>query len=156
MKIALVGNPNSGKSTLFNQLTGLRQKVANFPGVTVEKKSGLFRLPGGEEVTLIDLPGAYSLYPSSQDERVVLNVLSNPADENFPDALVYIADLTNLEKHLLLLTQVKDLGFPCLLALNMSDMADSEGVVVDEATLSAFLSIPVVTVSGRMGRTWKG
>ncbi len=150
-KIALAGNPNSGKSSIFNQLTGLRQKVANFPGVTVEKKTGKLQLADGEEVMLVDFPGAYSLYPNSEDERVVLNVLANPADENFPDAVVYIADITSLEKHLLLLTQIKDLGLPCLLALNMADSAAQEGIVVDTQQLAAFLQMPVVAVSGRTG-----
>jgi ferrous iron transport protein B len=151
LTIALVGNPNSGKTSVFNQLTGLRQKVANFPGVTVEKKSGKFQLPGGEEITVIDFPGAYSLYPTSHDERLVLNVLTNPADENYPDAIVYIANVTNLDKHLLLLTQIKDLGLPCLLALNMSDMAEKEGVTVDVGMFSALLGMPVVSISGRTG-----
>lgn len=149
--IALAGNPNSGKSSVFNQLTGLRQKVANFPGVTVEKKSGKLLLHGGIEATLIDLPGAYSLYPNSQDEQVVLNVLTNPADENYPDAVVYIADVTNLEKHFLLLTQIIDLGFPCLLALNMSDLAEKEGIRADVKRLTDFLRIPVIPISGRKG-----
>lgn len=149
--IALVGNPNSGKSSLFNQLTGMRQKVANFPGVTVDKKSAKLLLPDNEEVVLVDFPGAYSLYPSSDDERVVLNVLANPDDENYPDAVVYVADVTNLEKHLLLLTQIKDLGLPCLLALNMSDIAEEEGIRVDERRLSKLLQVPVVSVSGRQG-----
>jgi ferrous iron transport protein B len=149
--IALAGNPNSGKSSVFNQLTGLRQKVANFPGVTVEKKTGKLHLPDGEEVTIVDLPGAYSLYPTSGDEQVVLNVLANPADESYPEAVVYIADVTHLEKHLLLLTQIKDLGLPCLLALNMSDVAEKEGIRADVKQLTDFLKIPVVPVSGRMG-----
>jgi len=151
-KIALAGNPNSGKSSIFNQLTGLRQKVANFPGVTVEKKTGKLQLTDGEEVTIVDFPGAYSLYPNSEDERVVLNVLVNPADENFPDAVVYIADITSLEKHLLLLTQIKDLGLPCLLALNMADSAAQEGIVVDTPKLTEFLQMPVIAVSGRTGQ----
>ena len=149
--IALVGNPNSGKSSIFNQLTGLRQKVANFPGVTVEKKSGKFRLPDGEEVSIIDFPGTYSLYPNSEDERVVLNVFTNPDDENYPDAVVFIADVTNLEKHLLLLTQIKDLGIPCVLALNMSDIAEKEGIRADIKLLTSFLKLPIVPVSGRLG-----
>lgn len=150
-KIALVGNPNSGKSSLFNKLTGLRQKVANFPGVTVEVKTGIFTLPNGEEVRLIDLPGAYSLYPNSEDERVVLNVLANPEDENYPDAIIYVADVTHLEKHLLLLTQVHDLGIPCLLALNMLDVAEGEGLKVDLKKLMDFLGMTVMQVSGRRG-----
>lgn len=149
--IALAGNPNSGKSSLFNQLTGLRQKVANFPGVTVEKKSGKMQLPAGEDVMLVDFPGAYSLYPNSEDERVVLNVLANPQDPDFPDAVVYVADLTNLEKHLLLLTQIKDFGLPCLLALNMADTAQQQGISVDEKRLASLLQMPVLTVSGRTG-----
>ncbi|MCC6725448.1 MAG: ferrous iron transport protein B [Saprospiraceae bacterium] len=149
--VALAGNPNSGKSSLFNQLTGLRQKVANFPGVTVEKKSGKLQLADGQEVNLVDFPGAYSLYPNSEDERVVLNVLANPSDENFPDVVVYVADITSLEKHLLLLTQIKDLGIPSLLALNMADVAERSGMVIDIARLSDFLKMPVVAVSGRTG-----
>ncbi len=149
--VALAGNPNSGKSSLFNQLTGLRQKVANFPGVTVEKKSGKLQLPDGEEVTLVDFPGAYSLYPNSEDERVVLNVLANPEDENSPDVVVYVADMTSLEKHLLLLTQIKDLGLPCVLALNMADVAELSGIKADVGRLTDFLQIPVVPVSGRTG-----
>ncbi|MCF8245380.1 MAG: ferrous iron transport protein B [Saprospiraceae bacterium] len=149
--VALAGNPNSGKSSIFNQLTGLRQKVANFPGVTVEKKSGKLQLPDGEEVVLVDFPGAYSLYPNSEDERVVLNVLANPNSENFPDAVVYVADVTGLDKHFLLLTQIKDLGLPCVLALNMADTAEQEGIVVDTQRLSEFLQMPVINVSGRTG-----
>lgn len=129
----------------------MRQKVANFPGVTVEKKTAELRLPDGEAVLLVDFPGAYSLYPSSDDERVVLNVLANPSDEDYPDAVVYVADVTNLEKHLLLLTQIKDLGLPCLLALNMADMAEEEGMAVDENGLSKSLGVPVLLVSGRQG-----
>jgi ferrous iron transport protein B len=149
--IALVGNPNSGKSSLFNHLTGLRQKVANFPGVTVDKKFGTFRLPDGGKVQVIDLPGAYSLYPSSQDELMSLEVLANPADEIYPDAVVYVADVTHLEKHLLLLSQIIDLGFPVILALNMSDLAEKEGIQVDTRQISAYLGVPVVSVSGRQG-----
>ena len=148
--IALAGNPNSGKSSVFNQLTGLRQKVANFPGVTVEKKTGVCRL-GEQEVLLVDLPGAYSLYPNSSDEQVVLNILANPGDENYPDALVYIADQTHLEKHFLLLTQILDLGIPCVLGLNMADMAEKQGMRVDAAGLSRLLNIPVVNFSARLG-----
>ena len=151
MTIAIVGNPNSGKSSIFNKLTGLRQKTGNFPGVTVEKKSGKLALSKGNDITLIDFPGTYSLYPTSSEERIVLNVFTNPNDANYPDAVVYVADVTNLEKHLLLLTQIMDLGLPCLLALNMSDIADKKGIFIDENRLSKFLKIPVITVSGRTG-----
>jgi len=151
-RIALVGNPNSGKSSVFNQLTGLRQKVGNFPGVTVDKKIGKTLLPEGAEITLIDLPGAYSLYPNSQEERIVLNVLSNPEDANHPNAVIYVADATHLEKHLLLLTQIKDLGLPLVLALNMSDLLPKEGIEIDVEVLSKRLGIPVVPISGRYGQ----
>ncbi|MFN7118371.1 MAG: ferrous iron transport protein B, partial [Saprospiraceae bacterium] len=148
---AVVGNPNSGKSSVFNQLTGLRQKTGNFPGVTVEKKSGKVALDKTHEVRLVDLPGTYSFYPTSQDERIVVQTLTNPADENFPDALIYIADINKLEKHLLLFTQVQDLGLPVILALNMSDIAEKEGLQLDIDYLSQQLGVPVVTISGRTG-----
>jgi ferrous iron transport protein B len=149
--IALIGNPNSGKSSVFNQLTGLRQKVGNFPGVTVDKKIGKLRLTTGEDAILLDFPGTYSLYPTSMDERVVLDVFTNPDDPNYPDAVIYLADITNLEKHFLLLTQIKDLGLPMVLALNMSDLAEKQNLKVDDQRLSDFLKMPVVVISGRSG-----
>lgn len=149
--VAITGNPNSGKSSVFNQLTGLRQKVANFPGVTVEKKIGKLSLPGGREITLIDFPGTYSLYPNSEDERVLLQVLSNPSGKDYPDLVVYIADITNLEKHLLLLSQIADLQIPCILVLNMTDLAEGEGLQVNTEVLEQAFGIPVVKVSGRKG-----
>ena len=105
-KIALLGNPNAGKSSLFNHLTGLRQKVGNFPGVTVERKSGLTKLNPNEEVQIIDLPGTYSLYPTSLDERIAVNALIDTNNKDYPDAIIYILDITHLERHLLLLTQL--------------------------------------------------
>lgn len=149
--IALIGNPNSGKSSVFNQLTGLRQKVGNFPGVTVDKKVGTLSLAGGLSATLLDFPGTYSLYPTSLDERVVLEVFTNPEDVNYPDAVVYIADITNLEKHLLLLTQIRDLGLPTILVLNMADLAETQQLRVDDGRLSDFLQMPVVVISSRTG-----
>ncbi len=149
--IALVGNPNSGKSTLFNLLTGLRQKTGNFPGVTVDIKKGRFRLPSGREVELTDLPGAYSLYPTSADERIVASVFSDPSDPNYPDVVVYVADVTHLEKHLLLLTQLLDLDLPILLALNMADAAETIGLKVNTVKLAEKLGIPVVLLSSRTG-----
>lgn len=151
IKIALVGNPNSGKSSVFNLLTGLRQKVGNFPGVTVEKKLGKLNL-GDQEITLIDLPGTYSLYPTSQDERVVAQILCNPADKNYPDAIVYIANVAHLEKHLLLFTQIQDLGVPVLLALNMADVAEQKKIAVDTAKLQNALNTKVLLISGRTGQ----
>ena len=153
---ALVGNPNAGKSSVFNQLTGLRQKVGNFPGVTVEKKTGIVVLKSEDtnssiSVNLIDLPGTYSLYPNSQDERIVLNVLSNPNDESYPDAVIYVADLTNLERHLLLFTQLKDLNIPILLCVNMLDVAAQNGIFFDKNTLSEQLNNQVLSINGRTG-----
>lgn len=150
-KIALIGNPNAGKSSVFNLLTGLRQKVGNFPGVTVDKKLGTAFLRKGFPVTLIDFPGTYSLHPTSQDERVVTNTLTNKNDQNYPDVVLFIADITQLEKHLLLLSQIYDLGIPVLLALNMADTAREENIEIDESTLSIQMGVPVVTISGRTG-----
>jgi len=151
LKIALIGNPNSGKSTVFNQMTGLRQRTGNFPGVTVEAKEGTLRFPGGQEATLFDFPGTYSLYPTASDEKVVASVLTNPADPFFPDMMVYIADVTKLEKHLLLFTQLLDLNLPLLLALNMSDSAAELGIKVNASKLSETFGVPVVPISGRSG-----
>jgi ferrous iron transport protein B len=148
---ALVGNPNAGKSSIFNQLTGLRQKVGNFPGVTVDKKIGTVVLPQGQSVSLIDLPGAYSLYPNAQDERVVLNILANPADAAYPHAVVYVADLTQLERHLLLLTQLKDLGFPLILVINMLDLAEKQHITLNETLLSEWIGLPIILLNGRTG-----
>ncbi|MFN0215260.1 MAG: ferrous iron transport protein B [Saprospiraceae bacterium] len=151
LKIALIGNPNSGKSTVFNQLTGLRQRTGNFPGVTVEVKEGALILPGGSESILFDFPGTYSLYPTASDEKVVASVLTNPADPFFPDALVYVADVTKLEKHLLLFTQLLDLNIPVLLALNFSDSAEELGIKVNASRLSESFDVPVIPISGRTG-----
>jgi ferrous iron transport protein B len=147
--IALVGNPNSGKSSLFNQLTGLRQKVGNFPGVTVDRKVGKLSLSNSEVIQLVDLPGTYSLYPNSQDERIVAATLCDPNREDYPDAIVYVADTTHLEKHLLLFTQLHDLGFPMLLALSMNDIATREGIAVDKEKLSKELGVEVIAFDGR-------
>lgn len=151
LTVGLIGNPNSGKSSVFNRLTGLRQKVGNFPGVTVDKKMGTVSYPGGLTVRYIDFPGTYSLYPTSQDERIVAQVLTHPADEAYPDAVLYVADITRLEKHLLLFTQLRDLGLPLILALNMADQAEREGLTADTDRLSRELGTPVVRVSSRTG-----
>ena len=151
IKIALTGNPNAGKTSVFNLLTGLRQKVGNFPGVTVEKKVGKLDIGNGQLVDLIDFPGTYSLYPNAQDERIVVQTLVNPQDPNYPDAVIYISNINMLEKHFLLFTQLKDLGLPVILALNMIDEADREGLKVDTQLLARKLKIPVVTISGRTG-----
>jgi ferrous iron transport protein B len=151
LKIALIGNPNAGKTSVFNRLTGLNQQVGNFPGVTVDKKMGKMALPNAQEATIIDLPGTYSLYPNSDDERVVLNVLLNEKDALLPEVILYVADATNLERHLILLTQIMDFEIPIVLLLNMNDLASQSGKVVDTHKLSDKLGIPVVSVNGRTG-----
>lgn len=150
-KIALLGNPNAGKSSLFNQLTGLRQKVGNFPGVTVERKSGYARLGAGHEVEVVDLPGTYSLYPTSADERIAVNALIDAHNPDHPQLIIYIADVTNLERHLLLLTQILDLDFPVLVALNMNDIAEQQHLDCDEKQLSREMGVPFIKINGRTG-----
>ena len=151
VKIALVGNPNSGKSSLFNYLTGLNQKIGNFPGVTVEKRSGISTLPGGVIAEVMDLPGIYSLYPRSLDERIVSEILLDHHAPSCPDKIVVIADATNLKRGLLLLTQVIDIGLPTVLALNMMDLVAKAGISYDINALSAELGIPVVPINARKG-----
>ncbi len=149
-KVALIGNPNAGKSSVFNNLTGLRQKVGNFPGVTVDKKTGDFEIEG-KIISVIDLPGTYSLYPNSADERIVLNIITNPKDKSFPDAIVYVADVTQLERHLLLFTQLRDLNIPTILCLNMMDIALEQGISVDTKKLEAFFNTDIVLLNARKG-----
>lgn len=147
--VALIGNPNSGKSSLFNILTGLRQKVGNFPGVTVDKKIGSADLGSNDFVDILDLPGTYSLYPNSSDERIVTEILTNPSNPNFPDAIIYVLDIMNLERHLLLATQLVDLNIPMVIAANMSDVAESEGVKIDTTSLEKKLGVKVIPISCR-------
>jgi ferrous iron transport protein B len=149
LKVALVGNPNTGKSTLFNLLTGLNQKIGNFPGVTVDKKIGIFKLIPGQEAQLIDLPGAYSLYPKSKDEAMVLEVLANTKNDIHPDVVVFIADATNLKRNLFLFSQVADLKLPTIIALNMMDLAKRGGVHIQINKLAQKLGVRVVPISAR-------
>ncbi|MBN2973318.1 ferrous iron transporter B [Roseomonas aeriglobus] len=143
--VALVGNPNAGKSALFNALTGARQKVGNYPGVTVERHTGRLSLNDGRPVELVDLPGTYSLDPSSPDEEVTRDVVyGRQAGERRPDAIVVVADATNLDNHLRFVLQLKQLGLPMVLALNMVDMAARDGMTIDAAALSGELGLPVV------------
>ena len=143
--VALVGNPNCGKTALFNLLTGARQKVANYAGVTVERKVGQVRLANGRLVSVIDLPGTYSLQPATPDEQVTLEVIEGRrAGEGVPDALVAVVDATNLRLNLRLVLELKQLGRPMLVALNMVDMARARGLVVDSAKLAAELGCTVV------------
>ena len=143
--IALVGNPNCGKTALFNLLTGGQQKVANYAGVTVERKEGLVTVHGGKNLRVLDLPGIYSLIPRSQDERITCDVLQGRAwGEKKPDLLVCVLDATNLRRGLRLALTVKRTGLPCIVALNMSDLASQRGLNIDTDALSKELGLPVV------------
>lgn len=151
MKIALLGNPNTGKSSVFNMLSGMRQQVGNFPGVTVDKKIGSISI-SGEEHTLIDFPGTYSIYPRSKDEQVVYDVLTNPNNEDYPDVAVVVADASNLERNLFLFTQVYDLKLPTVLVLNMSDIARKKGLSLDLAALQQFFpNAQICETTARVG-----
>jgi ferrous iron transport protein B len=155
-RLALVGAPNSGKSTLFNGLTGGRAKVANYAGVTVERRSGLFATPAGHEVELIDLPGIYGLSARTLDERIAVDVISGAADQDLkPDALLVLMDAADLRTHLHLALQLKALGKPMLLVLNMIDLANRDGVEIDIAALDKHLGMPVVAscATRKAGRT---
>jgi ferrous iron transport protein B len=151
LTVAMVGNPNTGKSTLFNALTGLRQHVANYPGVTVEMKSGTARL-GEVELRVVDLPGTYSLAPRSPDEMVSVDLLlGHVPGEARPDVIVSIVDATNLERHLYLTTQLFELGVPVVLAVNLVDLARKQGLKIDFARLEKQLGIPVVPIQANRG-----
>ncbi len=142
---ALVGNPNAGKSALFNALTGARQKIANYPGVTVERKAGRLALPGGEAIELTDLPGSYSLHATSPDEEVTRKVIMGEfPGEAAPQVLVVVLDASNLEQHLVFAQEVIALGRPCVVALNMVDLAERDGLVIDPAALEQALGVPVI------------
>ncbi|WP_379552306.1 ferrous iron transport protein B [Qipengyuania sp. DGS5-3] len=142
---ALVGNPNAGKSALFNALTGARQKIANYPGVTVERKAGRMMLPNGEPVELIDLPGAYSFDTASPDEEVTRQVIHGEFEgQAKPDFLILVLDAANLEQHLVFAQEVLALGVPAVIALNMVDLAERDGLTLDPAALSQALGVPVV------------
>lgn len=147
-KIAIVGNPNTGKSTVFNWLTGLNQKVGNFPGVTVDRKSGTLHL-GKESMEVIDLPGTYSIFPRSEEERVVRDLLLNPNDPDFPDVVIYVADQTQWERNLMLFTQLYDLRIPMILVQTMVDMEAKWEM--DQHPIWKDRHIPVIKVNGRNG-----
>ncbi len=148
--IALVGNPNTGKTTLFNLLTGLRAKTANFPGTTLERRLGSLVL-GGRRVEIEDLPGLYGLSAGSSEEKVARDALLGAAGRTRPAAALVVVDQTNLARNLYLTSQVRELGVPVVVALNMTDIAGAEGLHVDSATLSRELGAPVVGVSARTG-----
>ena len=143
--IAVVGNPNAGKSALFNAMTGARQKVGNYPGVTVERHAGRLALPDGRPVELLDLPGTYSLDPSSPDERVTRDVVTGAqAGERLPDAIIVVVDASNLDNHLRFTLQLIALGLPVVVALNMIDLAERDGLTLDSAALARELGVPVI------------
>ncbi|GGG46165.1 ferrous iron transport protein B [Hymenobacter glacieicola] len=150
-RIALVGNPNSGKSSLFNQLTGLNQKVGNFPGVTVDRKTGTSQLTSQHRAEIIDLPGTYSLYPKSLDEKVITDLFYDQTSAQYPDFVVVTADASNLRRNLLLFTQLADMGLPTVLALNMMDVAEQHGVRIDVAALQEELGVPIIPMNARKG-----
>jgi ferrous iron transport protein B len=149
LNIALLGNPNTGKTSVFNRLTGLTQKVGNYPGITVEKKEGICKLNRTTKAHLIDLPGTYSLNASSMDESVVIELLLNKNSKDFPDVAVVVADVENLKRNLLLFTQVKDLGIPTLLVINMADQMKRKGITLDLKLLEKRLDTKIALVSTR-------
>lgn len=151
INVALIGNPNTGKTSVFNQLTGLNQQVGNYPGITVEKKEGICRLPRGLKAHIIDLPGTYSLNASSLDENVVIDLLLNKNDKDFPDVAVVVSDAENLKRNLLLFTQIKDLEIPTILVINMADRMKRKGISLDIALLEEKLKTKIVLVSARKG-----
>ena len=149
--IALIGNPNAGKTTLFNQLSGLHQKTGNYPGITVEKKEGKFTYKD-TDYRLIDLPGIYSLCPSSADEEVVLTILANPDNPYYPDIIIVVADVHNMKRSLFLYEQIKDLKIPTILVINQIDNIEKEGILIRDKNLADYFSTPVVLVSSRKGK----
>ena len=149
LKVALVGNPNSGKSTLFNVLTGLNQKIGNFPGVTVEKKIGFFKIPENRNVQITDLPGTYSIYPKSRDESIVMDALADKNNPDYPELIIFVADASNLKRNLLLFSQVADLQIPIIIALNMMDLAKQSGIEISVDELAQKLGVQVIPISAR-------
>lgn len=149
LKVALIGNPNTGKTSVFNQLTGLKQQVGNYPGITVEKKIGYSRVAENLKATILDLPGTYSLNASSIDENVVIELLLNKNDPNYPDVAVVVTEVENLKRNLLLFTQIKDLEIPTILAINMSDRMDYKGITLDIPYLEEQLKTKIALISSR-------
>ena len=149
INVALIGNPNTGKTSVFNALTGLYQKVGNYPGITVEKKEGICKLPRGVKAHIIDLPGTYSLNASSLDENVVIELLLNKKGKDFPDIAIVVSDVENLKRNLLLFTQIKDLEIPTILVINMADRMSRKGISLDIPFLEAELKTKIAVVSTR-------
>lgn len=151
INVALIGNPNTGKTSVFNQLTGLNQKVGNYPGITVEKKEGICKLPRGVKAHILDLPGTYSLNTTSLDESVAVELLLNKNDKDHPDVAVVVSDVENLKRNLLLFTQIKDLKIPTILVINMADRMSHKGITIDIALLEEKLHSKIALVSTRKG-----
>jgi len=151
INIALIGNPNTGKTSLFNQLTGLNQQVGNYPGITVEKKVGFCKLPNNIKANILDLPGTYSLNASSVDENVVIELLLNKNDKLYPDVALVVSDIENLKRNLLLFTQIKDLEIPTILVINMADRMEYKGISLDIPHLEKELKTKIALVSSRKG-----
>ncbi len=156
INVALIGNPNTGKTSVFNRLTGLNQKVGNYPGITVEKKQGVCKLPRGVKAHILDLPGTYSLNASSVDENVVIELLLNKNDKDFPDVAIVVADIENLKRNLLLFTQIKDLGIPTILAINMADRMSRKAISLDVALLEKKLETKIALISSRKNDGFEG
>ncbi|WP_298313708.1 ferrous iron transport protein B [uncultured Aquimarina sp.] len=149
IKVSLIGNPNTGKTSVFNLLTGLNQQVGNYPGITVEKKEGVCKLPRGVKAHILDLPGTYSLNASSLDENVVIEILLNKKDKDFPDVAIVVSDVENLKRNLLLFTQIKDLEIPTILVINMADRMKRKGISLDIPLLEKELNTKIALVSAR-------
>jgi ferrous iron transport protein B len=151
INVALIGNPNTGKTSVFNQLTGLNQQVGNYPGITVEKKIGFCKLPHGIKANILDLPGTYSLNASSMDESVVIELLLNKNDKLYPDVAVVVTDVENLKRNLLIYTQIKDLEIPTILVINMADRMETKGITLDIPLLEEKLKTKIALISSRKG-----
>jgi ferrous iron transport protein B len=149
LNVALVGNPNTGKTSLFNQLTGLTQKVGNYPGITVDKKQGSCKMPDDSIATISDLPGTYSINPTSLDESIVLETLLDNDSKDYPDVVIVVAEVENIKRNLLLFTQVKDLKIPTLLVINMADQMERKGISIDIKKLKEVFKTEIVLVSAR-------
>lgn len=149
LNVALIGNPNTGKTSVFNHLTGLNQQVGNYPGITVEKKEGVCKLERGVKAHILDLPGTYSLNASSLDENVVIELLLNKNDKDYPDVAVVISDVENLKRNLLLFTQIKDLGIPTILAINMADRMERKAISLDIDEMEQRLNTKIALISSR-------
>lgn len=149
IKVALIGNPNTGKTSLFNQLTGLNQQVGNYPGITVERKVGSCTLPGNKKAVVLDLPGTYSLNANSLDENLVIELLLNKNDSDYPDVAVVVSEVENLKRNLLLFTQIKDLEIPTILVINMADQMELKGISLDIPKLEHVLKTKIALISSR-------